>query len=258
MKLTAEQILAEIRDRGVGYYNKYNKDNLDNENNYSEQENGFLPVSVGVAADAAQSQRLEDLGLRGQKEGEEDLSSNETLPLDADQVKRYIVQLFDNGEDAVQRHKLKIRLNLTDGTNPEFIASLTKDIRNFKKYVPEPNRQEIIEMAQQERLRIKKEYGVYPYLGKFHLNTGPGPKRRNVSHQIEPDTLAVVWWDDDVKGWSGIFKIQNFAQEFDLFTEYLTDRQRSMGVRAQDVWTNPKHDTKVRPLTWAEKRKLKR
>lgn len=254
MKLTAEQILQQIRDRGVDYYNVYNEENEDNENNYSEHENGFRSLPIGIAADAAQEPIIEGASPRGQKEEEEALASSETLPLDSDQVERFIVQLFDNGPDAFQRYKLKIRLNLTDKTNPEFIASLTKDIRNFKKYIPEPYRDEIIQMAVEERQRIKKQYGVYPYLGKFHLNTGRSSQRKNTGNQVEPDTFAVVWWDDDVKGWSGIFKIQNFAREFDLFTEYLTPAQRAQGVKAQDNWCNPKYDQRIRPKTWAEQR----
>lgn len=255
MKLSAEQILKSISDKkGVDYYNKDNKNNEDNENNYSEHENRFRSVSVGLAADAAQLDYVEGLLSSSQKEAEEDLSSNETLPLDQDQVERFIVQLFDNGADAFQRYKLKLRLNLTDKTNPEFIASLTKDIRNFKKHIPEPFRDEIIAMAVEERQRIKKQFGVLPYIGKFHLNSGYSSKRKNVGNQIEPDTLAIIWWDDENKGWSGIFKIQNFAREFDLFTDYLTPKQRTQGVKAQENWCNPKYDQRVRPQTWAEQR----
>lgn len=255
---TKNEITQKNLGSGVDYYNVYNENNEDNENNYSEHENRFRSVSIGLAANAAQSDFVEGLLSSGQKEDEEDLSSSETLPLDQDQVERFIVQLFDNGENAFQRYKLKLRLNLTDQSNPEFIASLTKDIRNFKKHIPEPYKDEIIQMAVEERQRIKKQFGVLPYLGKFHLNSGFGNKRKNVGNQVEPDTLAIIWWDDENKGWSGIFKIQNFAQEFDLFTDYLTPKQRAQGVKAQENWTNPKYDRRIRPMTWAEKRKAKK
>lgn len=258
MKLTKEQILKSISDnRGVHYYNEDNKENKDNEDNYSEHENRFRPISFGLASEEALVNCFEEDLSSSQKEAEEDLSSSETLPLDSDQVERFIIQLFDNGPDAFQRYKLKIRLNLVDKENPEFIASLTKDIRNFKKYIPESCRAEIIQMAQEERQRIKKQYGIYPYLGKFHLNVGAARGKKKVCNQIEPDTFAVVWWDDENKGWSGIFKIQNFAREFDLFTDYLTPKQKLQGVKAQDNWTNPKYDKTVRPQTWAEKRKAR-
>jgi hypothetical protein len=241
--------------KGVGYYNEDNKENEDNEDNYSEHDNRFRSVSFGLAPLSASPPSSPCSDAVALPQEEEDLSSSETPPLDSDQVERFIVQLFDNGADAYQRYKLKIRLNLVDKSNPEFIASLTKDIRNFKKYIPGPNRDEIIAMAVEERQRIKKQFGIYPYLGKFHFNVGQSSVKKRVCNQIEPDTLALIWWDEENKGWSGIFKIQNFAREFDLFTEYLTPKQKQQGVKAQDNWTNPKYDKTVRPLTWAEKRK---
>ena len=246
-------------NRGVGTYNIDNKDNKDNKNNYSERYNRFALCSSGIEADASLIR-----SSSGPLESPLDLAKGEgalpclsvaggaPTPLDSNQVERFIIQLFDNGEQAFQRYKLKIRLNLTDKENPEFIASLTKDLRNFKKYIPEPYRDEIIEMAVQERKRIKDQFGVYPYLGKFHLNLG-----YRKTAQTEPDTFVVVWWDDENKGWSGIFKIQNFVREFDLFTTFLTPAQKAQGVKAQDNWKNPKYDKTVRPLTWAEKRGLK-
>ena len=259
MKPTQEQILKSISEhRGVHYYNEDNKENKDNEDNYSEHENRFRPISFGLASLSAPPSSSPCSDAVALPQEEEDLSSSEPRPLDSDQVERFIIQLFDNGPDAFQRYKLKIRLNLVDKENPEFIASLTKDIRNFKKYIPEPYRNEIIQMAQEERQRIKKQFGIYPYLGKFHLNVGAAKGKKKVCNQIEPDTFAVVWWDDENKGWSGIFKIQNFAREFDLFTDYLTPKQKLQGVKAQDNWTNPKYDKTVRPKTWAEKRALKK
>ena len=257
--MTSKQILEKIlATRGVDTYNIDNKDNKDNKNNYSERDNRFALSSFGLASDEALVNSLcvlseSPLDL-AKGEGALPLVSGEDeapTPLDINQVERLIIQLFDNGEEAFQRYKLKVRLNLTDKTNPEFIASLTKDLRNFKKYIPEPYRDEIIEMAVQERKRIKEQFGVYPYIGKFHLNTGIGG-----TSQIEPDTLAIVWWDDENKGWSGIFKIQNFAREFDLFTDRITAKQKLMCVKAQDNWINPKYDKKVRPKTWAQQRGL--
>lgn len=268
-QLTSEQILHIIRNKkGVGYYNIDNKDNENNEDKLLSTNNRFSLISSGIAADAAlfdssgiSSESPLDLAKR---KGALPCLSGQVgaptppAPLDINQVERFIIQLFDNGENAYQRFKLKVRLNLTDKDNPEFIASLTKDLRNFKKYIPEPYRDDIIEMVTQERKRIKEQYGVFPYMGKFHLNVGAGPKKKNTCNQIEPDTFALVWWDDENKGWSAIFKIQNFARECDLFTQYLTANQKAMGVKAQDNWTNPKFDKRVRPQTWAQRRGLEK
>jgi hypothetical protein len=250
---------TEIVKKGVGTYNKDNRDNKDNKNNYCERDNKFSPRSLGIASDEALESILDNhLSLTSSQEGGALLHLSQagapTPNLDSDQIKGCIFQLFDNGETAKQRYKFKIRLNLTDGTNPEFIASLTKDFRNFRKYIPEPYRQDIIDMANEERKLIKRQTGSFPYCGKLHLNTAHNP---TATKQIEPNTFVVVWWDPEDKGWSGIIKFQDWVKEFDLFTEYLTVKQKAMGVKCQDNWQNPKFDKRVRPLTWAEQRAQK-
>lgn len=248
--------LSKKSTKGVDTYNIDNRDNKDNKNNYCHQEddyNQFLISSVGIASvEALSPEDLSSLSLASSQErgALPHLSQvRAPTPLDRDQLKGCIMQLFDNGETARQRYKFKIRLNLVDKTNPEFIASLTKDFRNFKKYIPEPYRQDIISMVSEERHRIKKLTGSFPYCGKLHLNTGmTGTK------QTEPDTFVIVWWDPEEKGWSGVIKFQNWAHEFDLFSEYLSAKQKAMGVKCQDNWQNPKYDKKVRPLTWAQQR----
>jgi hypothetical protein len=244
----------EYLKKGVGTYNKDNRDNKENKNNYCLGDNNpFLTSSVGLASNEAPCpEDLRSLSFSQERGALLHLSKAAgPTPLDADQIKSCVFQLFDNGETARQRYKFKIRLNLTDKTNPEFIASLTKDFRNFKKYIPEPYRDDIIQMVTEERHRIKKLTGSFPYCGKLHLNTGMTGKK-----QIEPDTLVVIWWNPEDKGWSGAIKFQNWAHEFDLFTERLTDKQKAIGVKCQDNWQNPKHDKTVRPLTWAQQRGL--
>jgi hypothetical protein len=240
--------------KGVGYYNIDNRDKRDNKDKIlSETHNPFLSLSLGVVANATLKSGESPLD-EAKREGALPSMSLATAPtpLDADQIRSCVFQLFDNGEGATQRYKYKLRLNLTDGTNPEFIASLTKDLRNFKKHIPEPNRQEIIDMAMEERKLIKQKTGSWPYIGKLHLNAGFGDHKKSI--QIEPDTLVIIWWDPEERGWSGIVKLQNWVHEFDLFDEYVTAKQRAQGVRAQDNWQNPKYDKRPRPQTWAEKR----
>lgn len=246
----------QISTKGVGYYNK---DNRDKKDKTLQEENTFLSSSDGIASYEALSP--EDFLLKPLASSQEEETQSQLLPvataptpLDMDQIKSCIFQLFDNGEESSQRYKYKIRLNLTDGSNPEFIASLTKDLRNFKKHIPEPNRQEIIDIVMEERKRIKLATGNWPYIGKLHINPGAGAHRKTI--QNEPDTVVIIWWDPEERGWSGVVKIQNWAHEFDLFEDYLTPKQRAQGVRAQDNWKNPKYDTRVRPLTWAEQRAL--
>lgn len=238
-------------DKGVVYYNTDNEDNLYNEDNSC---NRFSRLVLGLATDVA----LSPGGLSFSQEGAEPLTvvldNQAPTPLDEDQVKSWIAQLWDNGEGAFQRYKFKIRLNLTDGTNPEFIASLTKDMRNFKKHLPDLDREAILSYVNQRRHEIKKQTEHFPYVGKFHLNQGPRIKKHQVCNQVEPGTLVIVWWDTENKGWNAEFLIENFSQQLSLFTEYLTKRQRSLGVKAQDSWRNPKYDITVRPKTWAQQR----
>ena len=255
MTFNKEQILAEISAKGVGYYNKDNRENKYKKDKTLPTNNAFPPSSLGLASEEALKSIEDSVPLAfSQEEGAlPHLSpAGAPTPLDENQIKSCIFQLFDNGETSTQRYKFKIRLNLTDGTNPEFIASLTKDFRNFKKYIPEPYRQDIIDMAQEERHRVKKMTGSFPYCGKLHLNQGFSTSRKAI--QTEPDTLIICWWDPEEWGWSGVIKIQNWALEFDLFSENLTANQKKQAVKAQGTWQNPKYQKHQRPKTWAEQR----
>jgi hypothetical protein len=235
--------------KGVGYYNKDNRDNKYKKDKTLEvTDNVSLIQSLGIVADATQER--EEVKRQGALSHLRQAGT--PTPLDADQIRSCIFQLFDNGEASTQRYKYKLRLNLTDGTNPEFIASLTKDLRNFKKHIPEPNRQEIIDMAMSSRRRVKEVTGHWPWIGKLHLNQGQGTQRKTI--QNEPDTLVVIWWDPEERSWAGMVKLQNWLHKFDLFDCYITQKQRLQGVRAQDNWQNPKYDKRQRPQTWAEKR----
>ena len=255
--MTAQhEILEKISldsKKGVDYYNTDNKENKDKRDNIlTDRENDFSHRSLGIEADASQKSRPEDEVKRQGALPCMRVAATAPTPLDTDQIKSCVFQLFDNGEASTQRYKYKLRLNLTDGTNPEFIASLTKDLRNFKKHVPGVNRLQIIEEAQNIRRHIKKTHGHLPFVGKLHTNPGRGLTRRTI--QIEPDTLVAIWWDPEERGWSGIVRIQNWVHEFDLFEQHVTLRQKSQGVKAQDNWQNPAYDTRVRPETWAETR----
>jgi hypothetical protein len=258
--LTSQEILQRIKNdskKGVGYYNKdniKNKENKENKNNYADDvslgephllHNPLSFVSLGIASCEAQEVNSEAIlaSPEAVNPGSE-IAQNSIY----DQMKTALIQLFDNGEDTLQRYKCKVRINLTDGTNPEFIASLTKDIRNFKKYIPVEGREEVIEFATEVRKKIKKITGNYPYIGKFHFNAQGAGNRT-----IEPMTAVAIWYDADAKGWSGCLMIYDWVHQFDLFSQYLTDKQRAARVKAQDTFTHPNHQ-KARPLTWAQRR----
>lgn len=236
--------------KGVGYYNIYNSDNSYNEDNYA---NSLPSRSLGIASVEA----LSPEGLSSSQEGAEPLTvvprTQAPTPLRNDEILGWICQLFDNGETAYQRYKLKFKLNLTDGTNPEFIASLTKDLRNFRKYLPEHNREDILTYVGRRRKELKAETGHFPYLGKLRLNLGV-KSNKQTTNRVEPNTFVIVWWDTENRGWSAELYMQDWMINFDLFAEYLTARQRAQGIKAQEHWRNPKYDTRTVAKTWAELR----
>lgn len=249
------EISSTTAGTGVDYYNKEKqkriKDNiLVADLATKTKENDFLLSSSGLAPLIASP-----CSRPGLPQEEEIVVAPETgFTLTEDMIERAPIQLWDNGEKAFRRYKIKVRLNLAgDDENPEFIASLTKDMRNFKKYIPAECRDHIINKATQLRSAIKAQHGVYPYLGKFHL-ANTWNKGRRQPNEIEPWTLAAIWWDSEEKGWSGVVCIHDWVHEFDLFEENLTSKQKTAGCKAATLYINPKHDKRVRPKTWAQRR----
>jgi hypothetical protein len=247
---------------GVDYYNKEQQRRIKN-NILSEvpsdltEKNGLCPISSGLAPASLSHQAKPSAEVSPVSQEESGgvglVSPEEEFVLTEDFVKRAPIQLWDNGEDQFRRYKLKVRLNLEDGENPEFIANLTKDFRNFKKYIPAECKDRIVQQASQLRADIKNRFGVYPHMGKFHLASSFKAGKRQ-TNQIEPWTFAAVWWDPEEKGWSGLLCIHDFLLEFDLFENNLTAKQKAAGCKAATLYINPKHTTIQRPKTWAEKR----
>lgn len=249
---------TEETDTGVGYYNilKYIEIKNNKEKHIANEETSFCLIEddSGLAdlsglASLPASQNIPPEVV--QVSGEGNLAPTPTLT--ESMVERAVIQLFDNGAGQYQRYKLKIRLNLVnDKSNPEFIASLTQDMRNFKKYIPEQGRSDVIDIARQLRQSIKETFGVYPWIGKFHFNNGFQPGRSAI--QIEPMTFAGLWFNQHYQGWSGMIQIYEWAYKFDLFDNNITARQRQAGVVAQSFFANPTHSKIERPKTWAEQR----
>lgn len=177
--------------------------------------------------------------------------------LEKSMVERAIITFFDNGEDAKQRYKIAIRLNLKDepaSESPEFIAPLTKDARTFRRYSAPGTRDDLIAFHDEMRLYVRS-LGIdnKPYFGKFHLNHGKwGEGRAKI--QVEPLSYATVWYDGE--GWCGVVKLYDFVLKFDLFQNNITQRQQKNGVKSTYLWLNPKYSRQSRPLTWAERRQI--
>ena len=228
--------------------NAYNKDNIDNKDKKDNKVN-WLEPSIGHEAKASDEHSVHL--VHPSREGSPDPRARvPQILLDEDEIRSSVCQFIDNGENARQRYKLKVRINLYPKGDVEFIASMGKHIPSFKRHIPEPNREQILKLALQTYKEIKTKHGHAPYIGKFHL------KGTSRTINIEPDTFAAVWYNPEYKSWQGLLKIQNWWRSFDLHTDRLTLKQTSIGVKGQDVFTNPKYDRRVRPLTWAQRRQM--
>lgn len=246
---------------GVGYYNIDNKDNKNKKENkekiyrnevtsFPDKDNICLSGESGLAS----------LSLGSHLSGEAGVDSSPTeiaqSALNESMISRAVVQLFDNGTRSKQRYKLKIRFNLVDKENPEFIAAISQDMRNFKKYIPAECYDDIVELARELRIKIKNNYDQYPLIGKFHFNNGWNKQAQQAYIQIEPWTFAGVWFDTHHNGWDCLVKIYDWHANLSLSSEYINDAQRKQGIIAQTLWSNPKYQSVQRPLTWAEQRRL--
>lgn len=231
--------------KGVDYYNIEEQ----RITKYNILEGLASPSSFGLEAYASQSPLLECQQEEGLLDPKAEPETPEAPILDESHVTRCLIQLFDNGETARQRYKLKIRINLRDGSNAEFVAPLTKDRRTFTRYIPEPGRNDVIKYADQFAKEVKRDHNVRTWLGKPHANLGRSSKKTR--NQIEPESFVAVYYDQIEHGWSGVIKIYNFVILFDLYDD-MTLKQKLSGVKGQTLWINSKYQL-PRPKTWAQR-----
>jgi hypothetical protein len=177
----------------------------------------------------------------------------EEAPLGTHNVKRAIIQLFNN--DGGQR-KLKIRLNLDDDTNAEFIAPLQPkhNLTNFLRYTAD-SKDLARDVFVSIRTKVRAQYGVTPQQGKFHERVGARTGGMQTI-QVEPRCYGAVAWDQEHKqyvAWIMLYDL--LLAEIVLDDDYLSKAQKDIGVRGQHLYINPLFDTRTRPKTWAQKRK---
>jgi len=241
----------------VHYYNLYK---LDNKNKRDNKYVGETPTDKdnilgSLRSDLASRSASQDIPLQEESLASQvgNLSDAEPV-LNEDMIARAVIQFFDNGEKSRQRFKIKVRFNLVDKENPEFIATLTKDWSNFKKYIPAECREYVMESARQFRADVKAKYNVVPYMGKFHLNTGKQTATTKGFTNIEPNTLAFVWYDNVNSQWKYFIMFYDFMRNGTFDATYITQAQTRAGVKTQDLYINPKYDDIKRPKTWAQQR----
>lgn len=274
-KMTTQQILDAISPRhqqkDVEYYNKeIIKIKQRNNKVIDTEKMGATPSSSDLVPPCV-TPLIEEVVLsptspevRGQEEALPDFSHLEyqapTSPPDVitDQhIKRAVIQYYQNaGANKLQKHKLKVRLNCDFGDGEEsveFIAALTQDLGNFKKYHPEQSKEYIQSLVDSSRKQIKQSMEVTPHMGKFHNNTGWNSQGTQFN-QIEPWTACLVWYDKLARQYKCWIRIYQWEEVFELRTDTVTDKQLKANVKAQTLWHNPLHMNIQRPQTWAEKR----
>lgn len=237
---------------GVDYYNK--GEYRDNKEKYIP--NGTSSLLLGRAsplASPAAIREAESLDSKPRGEGEplDSGATAEAAPLGNHNVKRCLIQLFGNKEG----RKLKVRLNLTDDSNVEFIAPLQpkSNLTNFLKHTGD-SKDFAREWFTSIRKKAKATFNVQPQQGKFHLNRGRKTKMQLT--QVEPECYGAIAYDADCGEYAVYIKLYDlWILEEHLTSDYLTEAQKKTNVRGQRLWINPIFDTRERPLTWAETRK---
>ena len=240
-----------IDNNGVDYITKNNK-----------EEQRITKYVSGEAVSLGQDSVLKGNISSGEDPtGKENFSSQQSIlyptpsVLDQNQVARCLVQLWDNGETSRQRYKLKVRLNLTDGSDIDFVAALTKDPRNFLKHTAD---KELARRWKNQSIRfVLDNFKVKPWLGKFHLVNGAYTSSFH-TQVVEPNCFATAWWDEEAREWSATIMLYDFSlEEIDMQARNVTEAQNKKGCRSSRLWINPAHDQRPRALTWAEQRGMK-
>lgn len=171
-----------------------------------------------------------------------------------DLVVKCYTQLFRNDE---RNYKLKVRLNLTDDTDADFIAKLTQDRRNFRKYLPEGCEDWFVEWSDCQWRSVKEQLDTKAYRGKFH-QAQAYQQGRKVLTQVEPWCQCVVWFNPELRQWQSVINLYEFSIFQTLSTDTITKAQQRNNLHCQDIWLNAKYDQRIRPKTWAEQRMAKK
>ena len=236
-------------NNGVKYYNKEEQ----KKNKKEHMRTSALPLSSSGRTSSSETEEELPQGSLEPRERRSGIDSlpEETPPLQQDDVERAILQLFVNDDG---KRKLRIRLNLHDKENAEFIAPLQAKsvITNFLKCTGD-YKEEARNWFATLRKWVRNNYDTTPRQGKFHQRTG---RRKNKIQivEVEPLSYASVWYDREEKMYRASLRIYDFFLEnIDLDDSNLTDKQKQSRVRGQHLYINPTHDKRKRPLTWAQR-----
>ena len=235
----------KIFQNGVGYYNIDNvlitKDNKEN-----------IPNNISsIGTEAVASFQLTPSQEEAKPRGIDRIQApTPTLPSE-DTILKMITQIFHN-ENSTQKHKIKVRLNHTDNVNTEWIATMNKDPRVFRKH----NDLQLARAWIQKTREIFCEQDGYktPYYGKFHCHKDhngviPGTKK-------EPGCFASMAYNSLDESWYSMIAIYDWIGVYE-YDYNISKRQREQGVKAQLIYTNPKLYSQRNPDTYASRNGLK-
>ena len=218
--------INKIDENGVDYYNIDNKHIIkDNRENIVEYFSSF--ESGGKASSNSRGQGVETESLGA-------VIEQAATPPSEDTVLRMISQIFYN-ENSTQKHKIKVRLNHSDNTSTEWIATMNKDARIFRRH----NDLEIARgwIAATRREFTQEQGYKKPYYGKFHcIKDAQGPLP---GIQKEPECFASMAYNTVDESWYVMLVIYDWGGTYEYDYNF-NKRQKEQGVRAQLVYTNPK------------------
>lgn len=230
---------------GVDYYNIDNKFiTKDNEEN--------IPKCFPLDSEAVASFDSKKITSSQEAAKPESISEMQApTPPSPDTVAKMVTQIFYNN-NSTQKHKIKVRLNHTDNTSTEWIATMNKDLRVFRKHND-------LELArgwiQMTRKQFSKELGFKaPYFGKFHCHKDANGLVPGI--QKEPGCFASMAYNTEDESWYAIIAIYDWIGVYEYDYNF-TKKQKSQGVKAQLVYTNPKIYAQRGSQTWAQRNGLK-
>lgn len=228
---------------GVDYYNIDNtviiKDNTENiVNTFSLGSEANASLSLSSSQEVAKPKSISQVQ-----------APTPEIPSD-NNIARMVTQIFYNS-NSTQKHKIKVRLNHTDKTSTEWIATMNKDARVFRRHND-------LQLARDWLAHAKKVFDPAlgyktPYHGKFHCHKDAnGPIPGNIK---EPGCFASMAYNTQDESWYAMIAIYDWIGVYE-YDYNISTKQKSQGVKAQLVYTNPKIYAKTAPQTWAQRNGL--
>lgn len=141
----------------------------------------------------------------------------------------------------MQRHKIRVSIDFIDKTKVQFLANMNKDMRVFKKHLPDENKELVLGWINHWRADLAIKGIERPYMGKLRASG----KYRKGRKLLIPGAAIMMWYHASEKAWDGMFLFDDFHCQISFFTDKLTAKQRATNCRGYDMWHNPMHQDKV-------------